>query len=127
LRIGNASPTKDCTDPAVAAQEMANVQKSEPIIFQARACIRNNILAAYQSGVYGDTQVKSRCFGPFSAGLRQLGFGELADPGFPLLVLQEVAPEKWEQQLNSLSRTVSFPFFASSRSRVGDFSLINFD
>jgi len=90
------------------AQDMANVQKLEPIVLQARACVRNNIPAAYQSGAYGSAQVtaffKARCFGPYSAAFRQLGFSELADSGFAVLVTQEVSPEAWQKALDDLKR-----------------------
>jgi hypothetical protein len=91
-------PKRDYSDPAVAADEMAKIEKLEPVVRQARACIRNNIAAAYQSGVYGNEQVKSffrsRCFGPYSAAQHQLGFDDLAEPSFDLLVMQELASKK---------------------------------
>jgi len=49
----------------------------------------------YQSGVYGSAQAisffKKRCFDHYSAASRQPGFGELAESGFGVLVIQEVS------------------------------------
>lgn len=88
------------------AKEIANVQRLEPIVAQARACIRSNIPTAYQSGVYGGDQAiaffKARCFDPYSAAFRQLGFSELTDSGFNVLVIQEAAPEQWQKVLDDL-------------------------
>jgi hypothetical protein len=64
---------------------------------EARACIRHNIPMLYESGVYGGDQAisffKRRCFDQYSAASRQPGFGELAESGFGVLVIQEVSPE----------------------------------
>ena len=62
---------------------------------EARACIRRNIPMLYQSGGYGTAQAisffKTRCFDQYSAASRQPGFGELAESGFGVLVIQEIS------------------------------------
>jgi hypothetical protein len=78
-------------------RELARVQKLNPVIQNARQCIRNNIASAYQSGVYGLEQATSffmkRCFEPYSAAHHDLGFDDIAEPGFKLLVAQALAPK----------------------------------
>jgi TPR repeat protein len=99
-------PKEDFKAPAGAAQELAKIEKLKPVTLQARACIRNGILAAYQSGAYGHDEVisffMSRCFGPFSVAYQQAGYPEIAEPGFRLLVVQEVAPQEWQRTLDDI-------------------------
>jgi Sel1 repeat len=87
---------------------MDDLGELERIVRQAQACIRGNIPAAYQSGAYGNQQVTSffkvRCFGPYSAAFRQLGLSDVVEPGFDLLVMQEVAPEQWQRALEDISK-----------------------
>ena len=107
----NVQPPQPKTDAQAdsgpdEAKETANVQRIGPIVAQARACIRSNIPTAYQSGVYGGDQAiaffKARCFDPYSAAVRQLGFGEF-DSGFDVLVIQEIAPEQWQRALDNIT------------------------
>ncbi len=74
---------------------------------RVRACIRLNIPAAYQAGVYGFDQftsfVRARCFGVFAAENRQVWSGyndEMGNAEFKALVLQEVAPDEWKRQMD---------------------------
>jgi hypothetical protein len=83
-----------------------SVKKLEPVVREVRACIRKNLPSVYQSGAYGSDQVtaffKTLCFSPYLVAFQQVGFSELADSSFSLLVTQEVAPQEWQRLLENV-------------------------
>lgn len=98
-------------DKPAAKQEIDPAQTAalDVAFAQTRACIRNNIPNAYQSGVYGFDQATAFfmkiCFGPFSLANRQLGADESASATFfKVLVMQEISPQEWQRATEEFKR-----------------------
>lgn len=97
-------------EPSNGAQAPADqiMRELEPASMSTRACIRRNMGAAYQSGVYGREQsikfFKELCGDQFYATVSRLGRPDLADLLFKFLATQEIAPGEIEKAIEDMKK-----------------------